>query len=66
MKFFENKFFLPNNLYGVTLDAEKANIERIEMIHLIYHVAGYQDVSQNICTFLHIFEFYLLKCFNFV
>uniref|UniRef100_A0AC35G5Y7 SSD domain-containing protein n=1 Tax=Panagrolaimus sp. PS1159 TaxID=55785 RepID=A0AC35G5Y7_9BILA len=47
MKFFENKLFLPNNFYGVTLDSENANIERIEMIHLIYHVAGYEDIPSE-------------------
>uniref|UniRef100_A0AC34F415 SSD domain-containing protein n=2 Tax=Panagrolaimus sp. ES5 TaxID=591445 RepID=A0AC34F415_9BILA len=47
MKFFENKLFLPNNFYGVTLDSENANIEKIEMIHLIYHVAGYEDIPSE-------------------
>lgn len=39
MKFFENKFFLPTNLYGVELDESRENLKKVEMIHLVYHIS---------------------------
>ncbi|KAI6191789.1 Patched domain-containing protein 3 [Aphelenchoides bicaudatus] len=43
LKFFENKFFLPTNFYGVELDENAQGFDKIrsfETIHLIFYVAG--------------------------
>uniref|UniRef100_A0A7E4VIC3 SSD domain-containing protein n=1 Tax=Panagrellus redivivus TaxID=6233 RepID=A0A7E4VIC3_PANRE len=50
LKFFENKFFLPTNLYGVSLDDDRGELTRIEMIHLIYYVSAVDDVSSEIVS----------------
>ncbi|KAI3415397.1 hypothetical protein GPALN_005004 [Globodera pallida] len=43
LKFFENKFFLPTNFYGVQLNESAEGfdaIKSIQVVHLIYYVAG--------------------------
>lgn len=48
MKFFENKFFLPTNLYGVDLDNNAQGFDRIrsfETIHLIFYVTATETVG---------------------
>ncbi|KAI1703876.1 patched family domain-containing protein [Ditylenchus destructor] len=43
LKFFENKFFLPTNLYGVNLDEGDhtfQGLRSVQLIHLVYYVAG--------------------------
>uniref|UniRef100_A0AC34RF93 SSD domain-containing protein n=1 Tax=Panagrolaimus sp. JU765 TaxID=591449 RepID=A0AC34RF93_9BILA len=47
MKFFENKFFLPTNLYGVELDDQNANLKRIELIHLVYHISAVDNYTSE-------------------
>lgn len=47
LKFFENKFFLPTNFYGVELDPSLEGFDAIKSlntIHLVYYVAGTDKV----------------------
>ncbi|KAI6205291.1 Patched domain-containing protein 3 [Aphelenchoides besseyi] len=46
LKFFDNKFFLPTNFYGVDLDPVAQGFEKIvsfETVHLIFYVAGSEN-----------------------
>ncbi|KAI6173560.1 Patched domain-containing protein 3 [Aphelenchoides besseyi] len=46
LKFFDNKFFLPTNFYGVDLDPVAQGFEKIvsfETVHLIFYVAGTEN-----------------------
>ena len=52
LKFFENKFFLPTNFYGVELNESAAgstdgfdSIRSIQVVHLVYHIAGTDKVN---------------------
>ncbi|CAD5234266.1 unnamed protein product [Bursaphelenchus xylophilus] len=43
LKFFENKFFLPTNFYGVELYEHKSGFEKIkdiQTVHLVYYISG--------------------------
>lgn len=60
LKFFDNKFFLPTNFYGVELHNDSApeppsgfdSIASAQTIHLVYYVAGTDKVSVNaMCHF---------------
>jgi hypothetical protein len=54
LKFFENKFFLPTNFYGVELDEHAEGFEKIrsfETIHLIFYVAGTETVCFSLNSF---------------
>ncbi|KAK5982295.1 Patched domain-containing protein 3 [Trichostrongylus colubriformis] len=46
MTFYENKLFLPTHLYGVRTDNEN-NIKSFDMVHLIYDVPSYENVSSE-------------------
>uniref|UniRef100_A0A0N4Z0W9 SSD domain-containing protein n=1 Tax=Parastrongyloides trichosuri TaxID=131310 RepID=A0A0N4Z0W9_PARTI len=46
MHFFENKFFLPSNFYGITPGGEKG-IKKIEMVHLVFFVSSVDEYSSE-------------------
>ncbi|KAL3105599.1 hypothetical protein niasHT_021702 [Heterodera trifolii] len=50
LKFFENKFFLPTNFYGVQLNDSAEgfdSIKSIQVVHLIYYVAGTEKYTAD-------------------
>ena len=59
LKFFENKFFLPTNFYGVELAANESDgfdsIRSIQVVHLVYHIAGTEKVQKFVNSFLIFF-----------
>uniref|UniRef100_A0AC35UIK1 Ras-GAP domain-containing protein n=1 Tax=Rhabditophanes sp. KR3021 TaxID=114890 RepID=A0AC35UIK1_9BILA len=46
LQFFENKFFLPSSLYGITPGGEKG-IKSVEMAHLIFFVGSVDNHSSD-------------------
>ena len=44
MTFYDSKLFLPTHFYGVEVDSA-GQITHTDMVHLIYQIPSYKDVS---------------------
>lgn len=58
LKFFENKMFMPTNFYGVELNNGNNSegfdsIRSIQVVHLVYHIAGTEKVQVNSESFFN-------------
>lgn len=61
LRFFENKFFLPTNFYGISFYGSKAAnatsgtdfsaLKSIQMVHMVYHISGTEKyTADEVCV----------------